>query len=260
MRAPRTPGWREQLLDQLVDRRHRDLVVGGQAAVALGHDGAEPAQVAPGEQPLGLVHPGALGDDVAGPPAQDGVGQLAEVAERTGAERPPEDVGGPLALGAPGGVGRGRSRGAGSRCARSRRPPRRGRAPAGSRGWRSRCGARARPWRRRWPADRAGPRATPRRARPPGSRGPARAGRGRGRARAGARPRRRRSRTGRPHREGAGHPDAAARAAAAGAAGGRPPGAASAGTGAVSPSAISRGWSGELVRVDPDEEAARLRA
>ena len=48
----------EEVLDQLVDGGHRDPVVAGQAAVALGHDRAEAAQVAPGEQPLGLVAPG----------------------------------------------------------------------------------------------------------------------------------------------------------------------------------------------------------
>ena len=107
MRAPRTPGCAEQLLHQVVDRGHRDPVVGGQAAVTLGHDGPEAAEVAPGEESLGLVDAAALGDDVTGAPAQDGIGELAQVAERAGAERPPEDVGCPLALGSPGRVGRG---------------------------------------------------------------------------------------------------------------------------------------------------------
>ena len=60
--------------------------------MALGHDGAEADEVAPGEQPLGLAHPGALGDDVAGPPAQHGIGQRAQVAELAEAERAPEDA------------------------------------------------------------------------------------------------------------------------------------------------------------------------
>ncbi len=101
-RAPRTPGWSEQVLDQLVDRRHGDQVVAGQAAVALGHDGAQAGEVAPRQQALGLEHAGALGDDVAGAPAQHGVGQGAEVPELAESERPAQDLRGPLALGAPG--------------------------------------------------------------------------------------------------------------------------------------------------------------
>ena len=68
-------GLRDQVLDQLVDRRHGDPVVDGQAAVSLGHEGAEGDQVAPAQQSLRLAHPGALGDDVARPPAQHGIGR-----------------------------------------------------------------------------------------------------------------------------------------------------------------------------------------
>ena len=105
MRAPKHPGLSEQLLDQLVDGRHGDPVVGGQAAMPLGHHGAQPAEVAPGQQTFRFSHPGALGDHVTGPPAQHRIGQRTEVAERAEPERPAEDVRGPLALGAPGGVG-----------------------------------------------------------------------------------------------------------------------------------------------------------
>ena len=118
MRAPRTPGCAEQVLDQLVDLGHGDPVVVRQAAVPFGHDCAEGAEVAPGQQTLRFAHPGALGDDVAGPPAQHGIGELAEVAELAGAERPAEDVGGTLALGPPRGVGRVGEQARGPRCAR----------------------------------------------------------------------------------------------------------------------------------------------
>ena len=67
----------------------------------LGHDLAEPHEVAAAEQPLGLSHPGAFGDHVAGPPAQHRIGQRAQVTECAEAERAAQDVRGPLALGAP---------------------------------------------------------------------------------------------------------------------------------------------------------------
>ena len=105
MRAPRTPGRPRRCSTSSSIGRQRDPEVGGQAAVPLGHDGAQPAEVAPGQQPLRLSHPGTFGDDVTGPPAQDGIGEPAEVAERAEAERPAQDVRRPLALGAPGGVG-----------------------------------------------------------------------------------------------------------------------------------------------------------
>ena len=44
----------QEVLDQLVHRRHRDQVVGGQAAVTLGHDLAQRGQVAPLQEALGL--------------------------------------------------------------------------------------------------------------------------------------------------------------------------------------------------------------
>ncbi len=64
-------GLTEQVLDQLVHRRHRNAVVAGQAAVPFGHDGAQPGEVAPGQEPLGLPYPRTLGDDMTGAPAQD---------------------------------------------------------------------------------------------------------------------------------------------------------------------------------------------
>ncbi len=60
----------EQVLDQFVDGRHRHPVVAGQAAVPLGHDRSQRAEVAAGQQPLGLAYPRTLGDDVTGPTAQ----------------------------------------------------------------------------------------------------------------------------------------------------------------------------------------------
>ncbi len=115
----------------------------------LGHEGAEGDQVAPSQQSLRLAHPGALGDDVARPPAQHGIGERAEVAELAGAEGPAEDVGGPLALGAPRGVGRAREEAGGLAVDDDERRVGWQRRPGASRGWRSRCGGRGRRWRRR---------------------------------------------------------------------------------------------------------------
>ena len=126
------------------------------------------AEVAPGQQPLGLAHPGALGDDVTGPPAQHGIGQLAQVAERAQAEGPAEDVRGPLALGPPVAYGvsveeagrlavhddEGRLVGDGHLVGLERVEVDVERVARGRR--------------RRWPADRAGRRGRRRRARPPG--------------------------------------------------------------------------------------------
>ncbi len=79
--GPVDAGGADERIDQLVDDGERDAVVLGQAAVAIGHHGADPGQVAPGQEPLDLAHPGALGDDVARPPAQDRLGQRAQVAQ-----------------------------------------------------------------------------------------------------------------------------------------------------------------------------------
>ena len=79
--GPEDAGQTEQVLDQVVDDGHGHSVVAGQAAVPLGHDLAEPDEVAPAEQPLGLSHPGAFSDHVTGPPAQHRIGQRAQVAE-----------------------------------------------------------------------------------------------------------------------------------------------------------------------------------
>ena len=95
------------MLDQLIDGGHGDPVVVGQAALSLGHDLAEPDEVAAAEQALGLPHAGAFGDDVTGPPAQHRIGQCAQVAEGAEPEGTPQHVRGPLAFGAPVGVGGG---------------------------------------------------------------------------------------------------------------------------------------------------------
>ncbi len=99
-------GLAQQVLDELVDGGDRHQVVGGQAAVTLGHDLAHSAQIAPLEPAFRLEDPGALRDDVPGPPPEHGVGQRAQVAQGTQAERSPELLGRPLALVATGGVGR----------------------------------------------------------------------------------------------------------------------------------------------------------
>ena len=74
--------------------------------MALGHDLAQRGQVAPFQEAFGLEDAGALGHHVAGPAAQHRVGQPAQVAQGAQAERAAELLGGALALGAAGGVGR----------------------------------------------------------------------------------------------------------------------------------------------------------
>ncbi len=146
------------------------------------------------------------------------------------------------------------------RCARSRRLPPRESAPDVSRAWRNRCAARGRRPRRRWRADRAGPTCAPAAAlgllaglcQSEGIGVVAegeqqRDGEGGARGQAG------------PDRERARHPGGATASAEVGRGSSPAARAASAGTGAVSPKAISSGLPGELVRVDPEEEAAGLR-
>ena len=238
-------GLREQVLDQLVDRGHGDAVVDRQAAMPLGHEGAEGDQVAPAQEALRLAHPGALGDDVAGPPAQHGIGERAEVAELAGAEGPAEDVGGPFALGAPRGVGR-----AGEEAGRLAVDDDERRVGGTGTGRVSRV---AKSMWRAWPAVAAGDRQRIEQA-DVGPRGAlgllAVVGerQGVGVVAEGEQQRDReggaRGQAG-PDRERAGHPDGPARTEVAGAAGARPPGRPPAGTGAASsPRAISTGRPG----------------
>ena len=239
------PGLRQQVLDQLVDRRHGDPVVDRQAAVPLGHEGAEGDSGC--RRPRSRSASRTRAHSVTTWRARrrsTGSTSALEVAELAAAERPAEEVGGPLALGAPRGVGRAREEAGDLAVHDDERRVGGKRDVARSRGWRSRCAGRGRRWRRRSSAGRAGPRAPPRRARPPGSRGRAPAGRGRGRARAGARPRRRRSTTGRPRPGACWSPGRLPPRAVVGAAGARPPGRPRAEPGRSSPRAISTGWSG----------------
>src|SRR5207248_1571181 len=79
--------------------------VDGEAAVARRHRRARRRQVACGHGLRGLLHPGVLGDDMAGSTSQDRVPDGLDVDESQLPQRP--DGGGcGLALGPPGGVGR----------------------------------------------------------------------------------------------------------------------------------------------------------
>jgi hypothetical protein len=64
----------EELFHQLFNGRHRDLVVAGQAAMALRHDVAETGQITEAQQALGLPYAVALGNDVSGPSSEHRIG------------------------------------------------------------------------------------------------------------------------------------------------------------------------------------------
>ncbi len=95
-----------QRCHQRVERRGGHVEVPGQAPMARIHLGPGPGQVAPGQRTGERVDPCALGHHVADPPPEHGVPQPGHVLGPRRSQWP-DDGGGRLALGHPGGVGRG---------------------------------------------------------------------------------------------------------------------------------------------------------
>ena len=142
--GPEHPGPRGQALHQAVELGRRDVEVGGQAPVALGHQVPGVGQVAGGQGGGEVADPGALGDHVAGPAAQPRVAAARQVALVGLPQRTPDEAGGRLALGHPVGV----VRVVAASGADPNRPPRSRRRRAPGRGRVSRV---AKSMRRAWP-------------------------------------------------------------------------------------------------------------